>query len=205
MGNIYLGDAVSIARKAAKLYIGDANNIAREVKKIYIGDANGIAREAWSSGPPPIPIVVGTVVYPTLNYNDRPTYRDNNTYFTATRIAQLRAQGYTKIVGTYSAHFNYGGGAPEGDSGRVGLCFYPNGQGPYSDGSESTLPWYAFREYITLSSYVPVDRYWSGQFEMNFALHPNYNSDYSQGMVMTGYCGLIYGGLDISVTDASIV
>ena len=48
MGNIYIGDSNSKARKINNVYIG-IDGKARKVKQAYIGDSNGKARLIWSS------------------------------------------------------------------------------------------------------------------------------------------------------------
>lgn len=48
MGNVYIGDANSIARKIKCGYIG-VDGIARKIKQIYVGDESGKARVAWQS------------------------------------------------------------------------------------------------------------------------------------------------------------
>jgi hypothetical protein len=48
MGNVYIGDSNSKARKIKSAYIG-VDGIARKIKAIYVGDANGKARVSWSS------------------------------------------------------------------------------------------------------------------------------------------------------------
>ena len=48
MGNIFIGDSNSKARKINNTYVG-INGIARQVKQIYIGDTNGKARLVWSA------------------------------------------------------------------------------------------------------------------------------------------------------------
>lgn len=48
MGNIFIGDSNSKARKINNAYIG-IDGIARQVKQIYVGDANGKARLVWSA------------------------------------------------------------------------------------------------------------------------------------------------------------
>ena len=48
MGNVYIGDSNSKARKIKSAFIG-IDGKARKIKKIYVGDANGKARLAWQS------------------------------------------------------------------------------------------------------------------------------------------------------------
>lgn len=48
MGNIFIGDSSSKARKINNVYIG-IDGKARKVKQAYIGDSNGKARLVWSS------------------------------------------------------------------------------------------------------------------------------------------------------------
>lgn len=48
MGNIYIGDSNSKARKIKSAYVG-VDNIAKKIKAVYIGDANGKARLVWQS------------------------------------------------------------------------------------------------------------------------------------------------------------
>lgn len=48
MGNIFIGDSSSKARKVKNLFIGDSDGKARQVKNIYIG-VNGVARLVWSA------------------------------------------------------------------------------------------------------------------------------------------------------------
>ena len=48
MGNVYIGDSSSKAKKLKNAYIG-VNGIARKIKAIYVG-VNGIARLVWNGG-----------------------------------------------------------------------------------------------------------------------------------------------------------
>lgn len=51
MGNIFIGDSNSKARKVTNAYVG-IDGKARKVKAVYVGDANGKARLVWTSGIP---------------------------------------------------------------------------------------------------------------------------------------------------------
>ena len=48
MGNAYIGDSNSKARKIKSAFVG-IDGKARKIKKIYVGDENGKARLAWQS------------------------------------------------------------------------------------------------------------------------------------------------------------
>lgn len=48
MGNIFIGDSNSKARKVTNAYVG-IDGKARKVKAVYVGDANGKARLVWQS------------------------------------------------------------------------------------------------------------------------------------------------------------
>lgn len=48
MGNVYIGDSNSKARKIKSAFVG-IDGKARKIKKIYVGDSNGKARLAWQS------------------------------------------------------------------------------------------------------------------------------------------------------------
>ena len=49
MGNIYIGDSNSKARKIKSAYVGDSNGKARKIKKVYVGDENNKAKLVWQS------------------------------------------------------------------------------------------------------------------------------------------------------------
>lgn len=70
MGNIYIGDSSSKAKKVKSAYIG-IDGKAKKIKKAYIGDANGKARLVWSSQSSmygSIALVYGRYLYFTKDY-----------------------------------------------------------------------------------------------------------------------------------------
>ena len=64
MGNMYIGDSNSKARKIISAYIGDSNGKARKVKAVYVGDANGKARLVWQSQS----ALYGSIAHVSKNY-----------------------------------------------------------------------------------------------------------------------------------------
>ena len=85
MGNIFIGDSNSKARKVTNAYVG-IDGKARKVKAVYVGDANGKARLVWNSQS----ALYGSVAHVSYNYlylsrdyyMSTTAYRNENEYMT---------------------------------------------------------------------------------------------------------------------------
>ena len=97
MGNIFVGDADSKARKINNVYVG-IDGIARKVKQIYVGDENGIARLIWKSVAEKLTKFVSSLYKGCLSFTDYYITRFGGCQMGCSKIVKM---GENLYGGTY--------------------------------------------------------------------------------------------------------